>query len=92
MKMSLVYVFMYCVTLVKIFSSSKMMNILMSMELAMMSIYFFLLCNYKWLTISSMVTVVFLTFMVIESVMGLSSYISITRKTGEDKMSTNSFM
>nr|WIM51620.1 NADH dehydrogenase subunit 4L [Colpocephalum spinicollis] len=76
--------FFFLAGLTKILMSNKLITILMSLELIMLSIFFFLNFSHSsWF--SSGNSVIFLSFMVCESVMGLGLYIQTIRLVGSDK-------
>nr|YP_009519720.1 NADH dehydrogenase subunit 4L [Colpocephalum griffoneae]AYC65894.1 NADH dehydrogenase subunit 4L [Colpocephalum griffoneae] len=79
------FCFFFFISIMKMMMSEKIIFILMSMEMMMMSIYFFFFMFYKdWFT-SSILNIIFLSFMVCESVLGLGAYIYLSRLSGKDE-------
>nr|YP_010875339.1 NADH dehydrogenase subunit 4L [Ciconiphilus decimfasciatus]WGW14993.1 NADH dehydrogenase subunit 4L [Ciconiphilus decimfasciatus] len=84
-----VFVFSSFVSIIKMMVEKKMILILMSIEFLMMSIYFLLHNFHSWF-FNSTLSVIFLTFMVCESVLGLSLYIYMSRISGKDSLKSMS--
>nr|YP_010926070.1 NADH dehydrogenase subunit 4L [Piagetiella africana]WKF19583.1 NADH dehydrogenase subunit 4L [Piagetiella africana] len=75
--------FFFFLMIFLIFCSESMMSILMTIEMLMMILFFLMIIFHeKWF--SHTVLIVYLTFLVCESTLGLGSYIKITRYSGND--------
>nr|QPN54234.1 NADH dehydrogenase subunit 4L [Osborniella crotophagae] len=83
--MHMLLVFFLYMMIIKMLMSEKMISILMSIEFMMLSIFFLLYSYHTLWFANSILCLIFLTFMVCESVMGLSIYIYITRMSGSDQ-------
>nr|YP_010890511.1 NADH dehydrogenase subunit 4L [Colpocephalum eucarenum]WIM51517.1 NADH dehydrogenase subunit 4L [Colpocephalum eucarenum] len=82
------FIFFFFMGLMKILMSEKIISILMSIEVVMLSLFFLLYMLHKFWFPGSVMCVVYLTFMVCESVLGLGAYISISRMSGKDQFKT----